>query len=165
MDLRYFRTSFDYNAWANDVICRTALELTDDAYFGPAGLSFDSVHATLLHVFSSEIGWLARWQGSPPGPHLSVEQVPTLAALRKRWEEKETKLEGYLGSLSDDSLRRDLRYVARSGHEEVRPLWQLLAHSLIHSVQFRSEAAVALTRFGHSPGELDLLVYLRQHPG
>jgi uncharacterized damage-inducible protein DinB len=38
-----------------------------------------------------------------------------------------------------------------------------LVHVVNHGTQFRSEAAVALTEYGHSPGDLDLIFYLRQH--
>ena len=41
------------------------------------------------------------------------------------------------------------------------PLWQCLAHVLTHSTQHPSEAAMVLTHWGQSPGELDLTFYLR----
>ena len=41
-------------------------------------------------------------------------------------------------------------------------VWQILLHVVNHGTQFRSEAGVALTRFGRSPGDTDLSVYLRQ---
>jgi uncharacterized damage-inducible protein DinB len=40
----------------------------------------------------------------------------------------------------------------------------MMWHVLNHSMQHRSEAAVALTGMGRSPGDLDLLEYLDQVP-
>lgn len=39
------------------------------------------------------------------------------------------------------------------------PLWQALLHQVNHATQHRSEAALLLTAAGHSPGNLDFLVY------
>jgi uncharacterized damage-inducible protein DinB len=164
VDLRYLRSCFDHSAWASDLVCQRAQELTEAEYLGPAGLSFESIHATLLHALDAETIWLSRWEGGLPSSHLSVENVPTLAALRQRWQENAAKLERYLGVLSDDSLRREVRFTPAGGHEQTRPLWQLMYHVLHHSAQFRSEAAVALSRLGHSPGSLDFLRYLAEHP-
>lgn len=37
-----------------------------------------------------------------------------------------------------------------------------LVHQFNHSTAHRSEAAVMLTNFGHSPGDLDYIVYLAE---
>jgi len=43
-------------------------------------------------------------------------------------------------------------------------LWQALSHVVNHGTQTRSEEAVILTSYGHSPTDLDFTVYLRQLP-
>lgn len=40
------------------------------------------------------------------------------------------------------------------------PLWDMMWHVVNHSMQHRSEAAMALTALGRSPGDVDLLDYL-----
>lgn len=41
--------------------------------------------------------------------------------------------------------------------------WQMLLHQANHAMQHRSEVAVFLTEFGFSPGQLDLMRYLREN--
>ena len=38
-----------------------------------------------------------------------------------------------------------------------------MAHLVNHGTQFRAEAAVRLTQLDASPGDIDLIVWLRQH--
>jgi uncharacterized damage-inducible protein DinB len=65
MSLDYFRSIGEYNRWANRrVLEQTAKCSIDDYLAQSSGLSFGSLHATLVHVFMAEIVWLARWQGS-----------------------------------------------------------------------------------------------------
>ncbi len=67
-----------------------------------------------------------------------------------------------MAGLDDAALDRPVRYTTTQGTPCADPLWQLLLHVVNHSTQFRSEAAVVLTTFGVSPGDLDLLVFLRE---
>ena len=48
------------------------------------------------------------------------------------------------------------------GEPNAQPLEQLMAHLVNHGTQFPAEAAVRLTQLALSPGDLDLIVYLRE---
>jgi uncharacterized damage-inducible protein DinB len=172
MDAAYFRVLFDYNGWANERVLARAGELTEAEYSAVRpGLSFGSLHATLAHAFAAEGVWLGRWRGAPltgplanareMGPILETE-VPTLSALRERWQAVEAGLQEFVARLSDAEAQAPLRYVMTDGSAYEHPLAEQLAHLVNHGTQFRSEAAVALTQAGHSPGDLDLIGYLRQ---
>ena len=52
--------------------------------------------------------------------------------------------------------------VATDGREAAYPLWQLVLQVINHGTQHRAEAAAMLTELGASPGELDLIVFLRE---
>jgi uncharacterized damage-inducible protein DinB len=52
-------------------------------------------------------------------------------------------------------------YVTQLGEPNLQPLSQLMVHVFNHGTQFRAEAAVRLTQLGLSPGDLDLIVYIR----
>src|SRR5262245_65543187 len=66
MDATAFRTFFAYNRWANDRILTAARAVSPADYHAPApGLSFSTLHGTLVHAFVAENVWLGRWTGSP----------------------------------------------------------------------------------------------------
>lgn len=71
-------------------------------------------------------------------------------------------MRSYLAGLTDDDLTSIIRYSRTGGTRLETPLWQILLHVINHGTQTRSEAAVLLTQFGHSPGDLDYMIFLRE---
>jgi uncharacterized damage-inducible protein DinB len=172
LDANYFRVLFAYNSWANELVLSQAARVSETEYYASfPGLSFGSLHATLVHIFVAELVWLARWKGHlPPEPlkdarhadELARTEIKTFQDLRLEWPEQEEQLDAFLARLRDEDVDKPLRYETQYGEPNEQPLSQLMAHVINHGTQFRAEAAVRLTQLGHSPGDFDLIVYIRQ---
>jgi uncharacterized damage-inducible protein DinB len=166
-----FRLLFEYNAWANERVLERAALLDESPYFETVpGLSFGSLHATLVHILVGEIVWLARWRGEKPpeairdarqADRLARDEIPTFERLQEMWSDHRESLAAYFASLTDPATEAALSYEDQYGNPWSQPVWQLMTHLLNHGTQFRAEAAVRLTQLGQSPGDLDLIVWLR----
>jgi uncharacterized damage-inducible protein DinB len=160
------RVLYDYNYWANARVLSAAARVTPDQLMAPAGLSHGSLRGTLVHILGTEVVWRLRCQeGVSPQALPAESEYPTLDALRARWTEEERTMRSYLASLSDVALAAKIQYKTTRGVPHENVLWHLLAHVANHGTQFRGEAAVALTEYGRSPGDLDLLAFLREGRG
>ena len=162
MDAEYFRMLFEYNRWANERLLQRAAELTEDEFHRDLGLSMASVAGSLAHALSAETVWLARCRGESPSRLLGEADFPTIAVLQERWALQEEAMSGWLASLGEAELWGKVSYRTTGGEEQRQVLAYLLAHVVNHGTQFRAEAAVGLTRLGHSPGDIDLIVWLRR---
>ena len=163
--LEYLRFMYDYNYWANERILRAADVVSDTQFLAPARFGWGGLRGTLIHTLGAEWIWHLRWQGVSPSASLRVEGYPTVAALRARWREEETKMREFLAALSEADLMRVVKYARISGGASAEPLWQLMAHVVNHGTQHRAEAAALLTGLGHSPGDIDLVVFARERQG
>ncbi len=90
---------------------------------------------------------------------------PDLAPIRNRWKEIESDSRQYLDRLQPDQLAEVISYTKTEQNPRAYPLRQLILHQANHLPQHRSEAAVMLTNFGHSPGDMDIMVYLSAMKG
>jgi uncharacterized damage-inducible protein DinB len=121
-----------------------------------------SVQGALGHCLGAEVMWLSRCLGISPKSILSGKDFPTVQALRERWARQHAEMAAFVESLTDADLTRAVTYQTMGGVTYTNLLGYMLAHVVNHSTQFRSEAAVGLTRFGKAPGDLDMIVYLRE---
>ena len=151
---------YEYSAWANARILDTAASLTAAELVSPAGGSFDSVRDTLVHTMAAQWLYLERWSGRAPDALPEPATFPDLAAIRARWTTIERDTEAFVAALDDGRLAAPLSYVNLHGETWTYPLWQQMVHQVNHATQHRSEAAMMLTRLGHSPGWLDLLYFI-----
>lgn len=137
----YLQQLYDYNYWANHRYFAVAEGLTDEQLHRKQGHSWDSVHAVLVHMLSSEWVWLERWNGNSPQGHLSAADFPTLAALKERWSQQEADMASFIADQTEDSLERVVTYRNFSGESFDVPLWQMLMHVANHETHHRGELA------------------------
>jgi uncharacterized damage-inducible protein DinB len=155
-------TLCDYNYWATRRIVDAAANLTAEQFTAPTPLSWGSVRDVLTHVLSAEWIWRLRCQeGLAPAKLFDPAAFPTLDALLARWAEEEAAMRAYVASLDDAALNRPLTYRNTAGQPFTMLLWQILTHIVNHGTQHRAEVAHVLTSLGHSPGDIDFIVYLR----
>jgi uncharacterized damage-inducible protein DinB len=166
MNKSEIQTLFDYNYWANGLVLQSASNLSTAQFQAPYKLSHGSLRGALVHILGAEIVWRMRCQAGISMSALPAEgDFPTLAALQQRWTEEEQLMRAYLSTLNDEALNKTIIYKTTQGAPQENLLWQLLVHVVNHGTQFRSEAAVAETDYGQSPGNLDFIYYLRRKAG
>jgi uncharacterized damage-inducible protein DinB len=157
------QTLIEYNEWANSRILQATSLVTAEQFTAPARLSFGSLRGTLVHILATETIWRLRvLEGISPTSLLSESEFPTFDALRQRWIAEGSKLLACLTPLDDPDMVKTVHYTNTRGIPFDTVLWQILAHVVNHGTQFRSEAGVALTEYGSSPGDIDLIKFLRE---
>jgi uncharacterized damage-inducible protein DinB len=164
MNLSDIQLLYDYNDWANRRILARSAQVTPEQFTVPTSHSWGSLHGTLVHTLDTEYGWRVLLQSSAWTADLKPEAVPTIDAIRTRWDEEDAAWRAYLASLTDDTLSGVLRYEIPEGVRE-RVVWHCIWHVINHGMQHRAEAAHMLTGYGHSPGELDFTQYMNIRNG
>jgi uncharacterized damage-inducible protein DinB len=154
-------TLFAYHAWATTRMLDTAAGLDPPALEVAPLAGLGSLRQILVHALSAEWIWRSRLEGGSPRAHLDPASLPTLAAIRARWAEETTALRACIAGLDAAALAAELPYQTIGGTPQRTPHWQILVHLANHGTQHRSEAAALLTALGHSPGDLDMIVFFR----
>jgi len=154
------RSLYRYNEWANRRILDTSARCTSEQLLESGGASFDSLRDTLVHTMGAQWLYLERWHGRSPRAMPAAGDFPDLAAIRERWAVIDRETDAFVASVDDAALARVVEYLNMQGERWAYPLWQQMIHQVNHATQHRSEAAVTLTKLGHSPGLLDLLYFV-----
>jgi uncharacterized damage-inducible protein DinB len=152
---------FDYLYWARDTILRAAAELDQAAFTSADTVTNRDLRATLVHELDVQWSWRERlrgadWEEWGPDAELRGDDYPTVDAIAEHWRRDEADMRAWLASLTDADL--DAPPVRP---EDRLPLWQFVMHLVSHGIQQFSEAAVLLTRAGHSPGDIGYLEYVQ----
>jgi uncharacterized damage-inducible protein DinB len=153
---------YRYNAWANARILNTAAQVTPEQFLAPSPFSHGGLRGTLSHTLFAEWIWRRRWEGHSPSGWLQATDFPSFASLRSQWETEEKILMSFVDNVSDESLNDTVYYKRTGGEARENILWYLMVHLVNHGTQHRSEAAAMLSGFGHSPGDIDFIVFLRE---
>jgi uncharacterized damage-inducible protein DinB len=162
MNKQDIRMLYEYNRWANARILGAAAQISEAQFLAPMTFPHGSLRGTLVHTLFGEWIWRLRWLGSPPLVRWQPEDFPTFASLKTRWLEEEIQLREFVEGLTETRLEAEFDYVSTEGYPHRRVLWEAMLHLVTHGMQHRTEAAAMLTDMGHSPGDIDLIVFLNQ---
>ena len=162
MNAAAVRLLYDYNHWANQRILAQAVKLTPAQLRAENALGWGSFLGGLAHAMAAESRWTSRLFDQPQTAGLDANDFKDVAALQVRWAQETARLNSCLDALTDADLAHSYTR-QRKGRSLTIRLWQALLHVVNHGTQHRAECAALLTGWGHSPGDLDMTVYLSQH--
>lgn len=152
---------FDYLYWIRDTVLAAAAKLPEPGFTAAdEGATNRDLRSTLVHELDVQWSWRERLKGADwddwgPDADLKADDYPTLDALTEHWRRDEAEMRAWLASLFDGDL--DASPVR---DEDTLPLRQFVMHLVSHGIQQFSEAAVLLTRAGHSPGDIGYLEFI-----
>ena len=150
----------EYLFWMHERILAAASGLTPSEFRSIDTVTTRSLRATLAHQVECEWAWRIRLsEGAFPGGDVLPSDFPTIDALRVRWKQEERALSGWFEGLTDGDL-------AARPPGDGNPLarWRYVLYVVNHGTQQFTEAAVLLTRLGHSPGEIGYLEFCSTNP-
>lgn len=145
----------------NDRILDAAGRVTPEQFAAPTELTPRNLQDNLVHILDVEWSWRLTVEtrgeeGVGHGNVLQPADFPDVAAIQERWTVESANMREYLAGLSDE----DLETPARPGDDRYST-GDILRHAMIHGLLARVEAAVLLTSYGQSPGDLDYLDYVK----
>jgi uncharacterized damage-inducible protein DinB len=152
-------TLYKYNAWTNARILSATSNVDQEQFLASTPYSYGSLRGTLVHTLLAEWIWRRRWEGHSPTEWLMPEDFPTFESLQGYWKTEENNVMTFVENVNEDILCSTIHYHTMGGKPYQNTLWHLMVHLVNHGTQHRSEAAAMLTDFGHSPGDIDMIVY------
>jgi uncharacterized damage-inducible protein DinB len=151
---------YKYNSWANKRILDATANVTTEQFLASASYPHGGLRGTLTHTLFAEWIWRQRWEGLSPTERIKPEDFPTFDSLRARWEAEEKKLMDFIEHITDEALENTITYKNTKGTFMRNVLWHTMVQIINHGTQHRAEAAALLIDFGHSPGDIDLIVFI-----
>jgi len=135
--------------WADDRILAAAAGISNEQYA--------ELRAQFEHMLGTQRYWYGNWTGGTSED--PVLEAPMIA--RDGYTASHDALRAFGAALTQDEWERAEAWWKRWGYDETMPLGESITQVFYHGVQHRSEIAVQLSQWGHSPGDLDYLTYLQ----
>jgi uncharacterized damage-inducible protein DinB len=154
-------TLLDHLYWTRDRVLGAAASLDASTFTAADTVTSRNLRATLVHELDVQWSWRERlkgadWEEWGEDAELRGEDYATIQAVAEHWQRDEAVMRAWLASLTDPDL--DAPPVR---DEDRQPLWHYVMHLYSHGLQQFSEAAVLLTRAGHSPGDIGFLEFVQ----
>ena len=143
-----------HNAWATKQLFAFCRNLSSEQLGATSEGNYGSILATLQHMVGAEARYLSRLSGREPDWLASVEGTKDVAELGRMAEELAGPWEEVAGG--DFDPERVIRWVTRdTGADAECPAGVLVAQTLNHGNEHRSQICTILTTIGLEPPQLD----------
>jgi uncharacterized damage-inducible protein DinB len=126
------------------------------------GFSVGSVHATLVHMLGRQQVWLHRLRHHDETAIPTVDDLPTLDAIRDRWRVIHDDWRAYLDGQTEAGLDATFEYV-RSGRRYASPVRVIVANVLDHATHHRGQLNSLITLAGGTAVDCGQLQWSRLH--
>jgi uncharacterized damage-inducible protein DinB len=157
------RLLLDYHYWARDRLLDAVERLPPDQFTREMRGSFRSIRDTLVHIYSAEWLWFARWQGQPPTTMLSPDPYPDVETLRTAWRSHEQQMRAFFDRQDDAQIARAIDYRSMAGHAATSILWHMLQHVVNHASYHRGQVTTLLRQLGAAPPtSMDIIAFYRE---
>jgi uncharacterized damage-inducible protein DinB len=162
MNVAEVRELYEFNAWAHRRIFDALAGLPPEPYQRDLKSSHGGLHGTLCHIVWAEQLWLTRWLGAPAPAVAQGKDLGSLAEVRARWDEVETRRRAFLDGLTDAKLTATITVQPSSGGAYVHTYLQTLQHVVDHSSYHRGQIITLLRQLGTKPPSTGLILFHRE---
>ncbi|MGE3797450.1 MAG: DinB family protein [Thermomicrobiales bacterium] len=156
MLIETLREYYAYTDWANDRVLTAAEALTPQQFLESDLPGISSIRDTLVHIQWANWVWLGRWKPDPGRADFDKLEFPDIASIRAFGEQMSSDLHAMLEQLDDEQVGRQAAYTNHLNEKHEFSLGLQVLHLANHATYHRGEVAALLTRFGCSPGEIDI---------
>ena len=155
----------NYNTWVNAQIFEVCRKICDEQYRKDLGTFFGSIHNTLNHILLVDLLYMGRLKGDSIDHIHSLKQVlyDDLESLVNARVEVDRELTEYVQGLSQNDLKRTVRYTRMSGEVCEENVEDILLTLFNHQTHHRGQVHAMLTQSGIEKSEMpdiDLVDYL-----
>jgi len=147
-----FSTLYEYHFHTTKQLMSYAGKLNQADYF-------EGIHEILFHTLRADYGWREALSSGSQQSSLNRDDYPDLESLKLGFDREQTAWQAYLGSLSEEQIRSEIKLKRANGEERTFLLWRILQHVVFHGMQHHAEIAQILTEKGQSPGNIDFIFF------
>jgi uncharacterized damage-inducible protein DinB len=147
------RSLLAYTIWGDQRILAAADGIAADEW--------QQVQNQFEHMLGTQRFWYGNWTGSA----FVEPQLASVAAARDAYGASHAALRSFASGLTQEEWDRAEPWWKQWGYDAVMPLGESIAQLFYHGAQHRSEVAILLSMWGHSPGDMDYLTYLAELRG
>ncbi|MEO8397277.1 MAG: DinB family protein [Chloroflexota bacterium] len=155
--LETIRLLFRYNYWAWARVWECVTALSDEQFSRQLPFAWNSVHEQVVHVMGGESIWIYRMQGGTPENLFYVEDYPTRADVRQRWDVIEANAFAFLDALTQEQLDGDFTYHNTKGEQYTNSHHNILLHVVNHSTDHRAQILAMMHFMGAQTIEQDMI--------